>query len=428
MDREPVAAENGSAFDLTLAEECAEAFSRATGLGCAVTGSDGCVYRGYGYSCAGCRMCMQAGLAPDRCRETQLYGMHEAERFGGKYVYFCAMGMTCFVSPIIGRGGTVAKITVGPFLMVDRTDYLSYELQELLKLPPERIPAVQAELRHVPFVEPSNVAALSTLLFMSVGFMNDVSAANDRMQAQRTELLQKQLSAYVTELKRDGQFPAYPFRQEDALTQAMLQGDREKAQSILNELLGHVLFSSGGDFRWIRARCFELLVVLSRTAVKNGADPELILHLGDEYAEIIPACPNIEELSMRLSEALRRFMDAGFGLRDGRHADAVHNAVYFIRRNYREKITLDDAARYVYLSPTYLSRVFKQETGIPFTRFLNNVRVEKSKSLLTMTEMRLTEIAAACGFEDQSYFTKVFRAVTGETPQRYRKCHSASQI
>ena len=55
-----------------------------------------------------------------------------------------------------------------------------------------------------------------------------------------------------------------------------------------------------------------------------------------------------------------------------------------------------------------------------FTRFLNYVRVEKSKRLLTMTEMRLAEIAGSCGFEDQSYFTKVFKNVTGETPQQFR--------
>ena len=68
-----------------------------------------------------------------------------------------------------------------------------------------------------------------------------------------------------------------------------------------------------------------------------------------------------------------------------------------------------------------MSCASKQEAGVSFTRFLNNVRVEKSKKLLAMTDMRLAEIALNCGFEDQSYYTKVFKSLTGMTPQQYRK-------
>jgi len=412
------------AFDLTLASECAKAFSGATGLGCVVSGSDNEVYDQCGYSCAQCRMCALASLTKERCGQSHLYGMHEAERFGGKYIYFCAMGLTCFVSPIIGHDETVAKITVGPFLMVDPQDFVAYELQELHDFTPDQMQALQDELTHIPYIEPSSVTALSTLLFMAVGFLNNVSAVNGMMDTQRSEYLQGQISSYIMELKRSDQSPDYPFRLEQALIQAMLQSDRERAQQVLNEILGHILFSSGGNFHWIRARCYELLVMISRTAVRSGADADYILRLNDEYFETIPHCENVESLSMYLSNALRRFMESSFDITGAKHSNAVHAAITFIQQHSTRKITLEDAARYVYLSPTYLSRVFKQETGLSFTRFLNNVRVEKSKRLLAMTDMRLAEIAIACGFEDQSYFTKVFRAIVGDTAQQYRKKHA----
>jgi len=408
-------------FDLTLAQECAKAFSRATGLGCAVTGINGEVYGRYGYSCADCRVCALAGLSGERCGETHLYGMHEATRFGGKYVYFGPVGLTSFVSPIIGREEAVAKITVGPFLMVEVEDYIACDLQEIHKLSDERVALVREELKKVPYVEPSAVAPLSTLLFMAVGFMNNVSAANSMMHAQKSDYLQGQISSYIMELKRGSEQPDYPFRLEQVLVQSMLQSEHDRAKQCLNEILGHIMFSAGGKFRWIRARCFELLVMISRTAVRGGADPDYILRLNDEYLESIPRCGNIEELSMQLSEALPRYMNSGSAFRDARHSDAIHNAVRFIQTNYTQKITLEDTARHVYLSPTYLSRVFKQETGLSFTRFLNNVRVEKSKKLLSMTDMRLAEIALNCGFEEQSYYTKVFKAITGITPQQYRR-------
>lgn len=408
-------------FDLTLARECARAFYQSTGLGCAVTLADGTVLDRYGYSCADCRMCALGGLSAAQCVEAHIYGMREAERFGGRYIYFCAMGLTCFVSPIIGHSAAVAKITVGPFLMVDVEDYIAYDLQEIHKMPEARIEGLRDELARIPSVQPAAVTSLSTLLFMSVGFMNNVSAANDMMASQRSETLQRQISAYVMELKQEQMAPEYPFQREQALMQSMAQSDRERAQEILNEILGHILFVSGGRFEWIRARCYELLVMISRVAIRSGADPAYILRLNDEYFEAIPQCRDIESLCMQLSQALRRFMESNFSPSSARHSDVVHNAVQFIQLNFASKITLEDAARHVYLSPTYLSRVFKQEAGVSFTHFLNNVRVEKSKKLLAMTDMRLAEIALSCGFEDQSYYTKVFKAFTGMTPQTYRR-------
>ena len=78
-------------------------------------------------------------------------------------------------------------------------------------------------------------------------------------------------------------------------------------------------------------------------------------------------------------------------------------------------------ARLVYLSPAYFSRVFKQEVGESFTGYLNRVRIDHSRSLLRRKELRLVDIALMVGFEDQSYFTKVFKKITGLSPLQYRE-------
>ena len=78
-------------------------------------------------------------------------------------------------------------------------------------------------------------------------------------------------------------------------------------------------------------------------------------------------------------------------------------------------------ARRVYLSPAYFSRVFKQEMGESFTAYLNRVRIEHSCALLRQKQLRLVDIALMVGFEDQSYFTKVFKKITGISPLCYRE-------
>lgn len=92
----------------------------------------------------------------------------------------------------------------------------------------------------------------------------------------------------------------------------------------------------------------------------------------------------------------------------------------YVKANFHRKISLDDVARTVYLSRSYLSSIFKEETGQSLFSYINKVRVEKSKLYLRDSGVALVDVAALCGFEDQSYFTKVFKKETGMSPKKYR--------
>ena len=102
------------------------------------------------------------------------------------------------------------------------------------------------------------------------------------------------------------------------------------------------------------------------------------------------------------------------------HADVLRKIEEYVYLNYRHKFTLDDIARHVFLSRSYLSGVFKAETGKTLSSYINDVRIEKSKALLCETPLSLLDIALLCGFEDQSYFSKVFKAIEGVAPKDYR--------
>ena len=120
-------------IDEKLLRECASAFCTAAGIGCTVTDAQGQLLFAQGYGCTQCELCAASAREAGVCMQTQLYGMREAERFGGSYIYSCAMGMNCFVSPILGPNGSQAQITVGPFRMVDEMDYVTYDLQECMR-------------------------------------------------------------------------------------------------------------------------------------------------------------------------------------------------------------------------------------------------------------------------------------------------------
>ncbi len=93
-----------------------------------------------------------------------------------------------------------------------------------------------------------------------------------------------------------------------------------------------------------------------------------------------------------------------------------------IASNLTRDLSLDQIARECNLSTPHFSRAFKQSTGFTPHGWLQECRVQHAKSLLSDAELPLANIAMACGFADQSHFTKVFSRMTGSTPGHWRRC------
>lgn len=104
----------------------------------------------------------------------------------------------------------------------------------------------------------------------------------------------------------------------------------------------------------------------------------------------------------------------------GKGTDVIQSAIAYMQQHFDSPITLKETADYVELNPSYFSTLFKQSCGSSFKEYLNYIRIEKSKKLLTTTDSSILDIALSIGFEDQSYFTKVFKKYTGLTPKQYR--------
>lgn len=93
----------------------------------------------------------------------------------------------------------------------------------------------------------------------------------------------------------------------------------------------------------------------------------------------------------------------------------------YIHTHYAESITLDQLAAIEHISKSYLSRRFKQQTGRTVISYINHLRIETAKRLLTTTQANVNEIAYQVGFESPKYFHRIFRADTGDTPAGFRK-------
>jgi len=96
----------------------------------------------------------------------------------------------------------------------------------------------------------------------------------------------------------------------------------------------------------------------------------------------------------------------------------------YIEQHYNEPVSLDDIARLVYLSPSYISTAFKLQVGVSFSAYLIQVRLDKAKELLKDTVLNISEIAQQVGYTDVKHFSKLFKKIAGINPIEYRKFYS----
>ena len=100
----------------------------------------------------------------------------------------------------------------------------------------------------------------------------------------------------------------------------------------------------------------------------------------------------------------------------------ITRAKRFIAENYENDLSLGDVAKACHTSPFYFCKLFKRETGVNFTEYVCNVRTDKAKNLLLNRNLRVSEIGYEVGFQSLTHFNRVFKAMVGQSPTKYRHC------
>lgn len=99
----------------------------------------------------------------------------------------------------------------------------------------------------------------------------------------------------------------------------------------------------------------------------------------------------------------------------------IKRSIEYIEKNYSKDFSIDELCSELNINKCYFCCVFKNETGQTFINYLNNYKVEKSKELLANTNYSLLDIALSVGFNNQSYYSTVFKKLTNQSPIKYRE-------
>lgn len=346
------------------------------------------------------------------------YGLQESVTIGEPHVFMPVSGIGTFILALENRrmlhGGVI-----GGEVLVRETSGKLHETVDYLVSYGMKFKDAEAFIAKLPVWPEQRLLEAGRFLqatFYSVSGWKPELMSENRLKA----LQQEQIAQAIDDQKRQGKNALYAFEKERTLLTSIRAGDRNGARRVLNEMLASIYLSSPRQ-AVLRARAIELMSCLTRAAIEDNPLMEPLIERNHAWTERLVRAGSFEDLSHVLMEALDDFIDGIYLHGINRSNTKVRMALDYISENYTKKISLRDIAAKVGLSACRLAHLVKEFTGKTILQVIQQVRIRHAQQLLERTSRNCTDIAYEVGFQDQSYFIKHFRRLSGTTPARYRK-------
>lgn len=208
---------------------------------------------------------------------------------------------------------------------------------------------------------------------------------------------------------------------EIQLMQAISVGQLHKAELYLSHLLHHQhTVRITNTVRQLRNYVLALNTLFRLAAVTSSVHPHTVNQLSLHYAASVEDIKTTQEAIDRIQEMLQQYCLTVKNYSLKSYSALIQKVITLIDYDLTADLGLNALADIVHVNPSYLSALFKKESGETLTEHVNRKRIDRAIILLSSTNLQIKEIAKYCGIPDVNYFTKKFKKLTGKTPKEYR--------
>lgn len=238
-----------------------------------------------------------------------------------------------------------------------------------------------------------------------------------------TEQIGKEL-VYREYMMREEMLYHAPYNPEMEFYNAVKTGDEKTVEKSLK--VDFCKKPGFGELSKNRVQSFKYhfaitAAMLARYCTSGGMEHEQAYMISDYYIQEADKCATLKEISALHRKMVRDYTRRMNGIRTNTvYSPHIVKCIHYIYDHLHEKIYLEDLAVQIGIDPSYLSRLFKKETGMPVSEYIMRKKVETAANMLEYAEYTPTEIANILAFSSQSYFVSVFRRYMGTTPGKYR--------
>lgn len=249
-----------------------------------------------------------------------------------------------------------------------------------------------------------------------------IRPAYDKARAALGERIYRQSDIVIhdrTMPKSDRRSYDIDFHDEQRIMQLLKTGSRQDVVDYIENIF-HNIRDCGLDSLRVQLIFAHLTNLLNRTLREYGAD---LLTVSPDFHDVYQNLQHMTLFEMQQGVLDCYISTVAFLKRFGEtknYHSVTRRAIMYINRHYIDDISLDAMASFVNTSPSYLSRVFKEDTGRGVVEYVNSVRVEYAKQLIR-EGVKLNELFKRSGFNSDTYFYTVFKNITGKTPKEYKE-------
>jgi two-component system response regulator YesN len=207
-------------------------------------------------------------------------------------------------------------------------------------------------------------------------------------------------------------------KKEEAVLNALKHGDGEAIKQAIESLFMEILQHGRVSIGELELLCIEFITMMNKGLSALGLN--LALEGNEQVLEFIKYTGDTEQIKQWMLQFADSVTGKVFTLKKEIGGAAFNNILKYIDTYYYEKIDLELLSKKFFFSREYISKQFKKNLGENFVEYITRLRLEKAKELLQDDSLKLQSISCMTGFNDLSYFSKVFKKQYGLSPTEYR--------
>lgn len=221
----------------------------------------------------------------------------------------------------------------------------------------------------------------------------------------------------------------HSYMEERKLLACVEDGREEEAVELSCRMDSSVGTLSNNKRNNQRYQAITEIALCTRAAISGGLAPSVAYRLSDYFIMKLDMARETAQILLYRDQAVRELAKRVRMKKENSHVTSyVEQCKDYVSKNFRKKIYIDEIAEKLGISTSYLSHLFRKETGKTLEEYIIEVRLEKARNLLMYSNESLANIAAYVGFPSQSYFGEKFKKYFNMTPMQYRRRNKPAEF
>ncbi len=311
-------------------------------------------------------------------------------------------------------------LMIGPYLEEELTRKQLLEQAERIGIPPQRLRQLETYYTGLPVLQGDHtVFSMLTVFFETIWGSNSYTMVDINRDIRDTFALP--IKVQPENALQNMQIMEARYASENELISAVSQGLTHKAELMFSGFPQRAIEERLTDrVRNLKNYGIIMNTLLRKAAESGGVHPVYLDQTSNDFAQRIEQAPSVTAL-----RELMTTMARSYSLLVKRHSmknysPPVQRTITCIDTDLAGDLSLRTLAAMQSINPSYLSALFRRETGQTLTEHVNKKRIRLASQLLTTTRLQIQTVAQHCGIPDVNYFSKLFKKHTGKTPREYR--------